>query len=138
MSQLAAAFCIQVPMLETTVAIHRTVKARKRNGLRLDPLPDRWTGSAFTGIAIISPVGVFPTILQPCCCQADNLSNVTCTDFTARICCTEFDVETGYGLVHCWKVLVVWTLGDGPKRFNELRKGLGSISQRMLTLSLRV
>ena len=30
-----------------------------------------------------------------------------------------------------------WTLGDGPKRFNELRKGLGSISQRMLTLTLR-
>jgi DNA-binding HxlR family transcriptional regulator len=36
-----------------------------------------------------------------------------------------------------WTVLVVWTLGDGPKRFNELRKGLGSISQRMLTLTLR-
>src|SRR4030095_16137728 len=36
-----------------------------------------------------------------------------------------------------WTVLVVWTLGNGPKRFNELRKGLGSISQRMLTLTLR-
>jgi DNA-binding HxlR family transcriptional regulator len=36
-----------------------------------------------------------------------------------------------------WTVLVVWTLGDGPKRFNELRKALGSISQRMLTLTLR-
>jgi len=36
-----------------------------------------------------------------------------------------------------WSVLVVWTLGDGPKRFNELRKALGSISQRMLTLTLR-
>ena len=36
-----------------------------------------------------------------------------------------------------WTVLVVSTLGDGPKRFNELRKGLGSISQRMLTLTLR-
>jgi DNA-binding HxlR family transcriptional regulator len=34
-------------------------------------------------------------------------------------------------------VLVVATLGDGPKRFNELRKALGSISQRMLTLTLR-
>jgi DNA-binding HxlR family transcriptional regulator len=34
-------------------------------------------------------------------------------------------------------VLVVWTLGDGPRRFNELRKALGSISQRMLTLTLR-
>ncbi len=36
-----------------------------------------------------------------------------------------------------WTVLVVGMLGDGPKRFNELRRGLGSISQRMLTLTLR-
>lgn len=36
-----------------------------------------------------------------------------------------------------WTVLVVWTLGDGPRRFNELRRALGSISQRMLTLTLR-
>ena len=36
-----------------------------------------------------------------------------------------------------WTVLVVTTLGDGAKRFNELRKALGSISQRMLTLTLR-
>ena len=36
-----------------------------------------------------------------------------------------------------WTVLVVWTLGDGSKRFNALRKALGSISQRMLTLTLR-
>jgi DNA-binding HxlR family transcriptional regulator len=36
-----------------------------------------------------------------------------------------------------WTVLVVETLGTGPKRFNELRRALGSISQRMLTLTLR-
>ena len=36
-----------------------------------------------------------------------------------------------------WTVLVVSTLGDGPVRFNELRRALGSISQRMLTLTLR-
>lgn len=36
-----------------------------------------------------------------------------------------------------WTVLMVATLGDGPKRFNELRRALGSISQRMLTLTLR-
>jgi DNA-binding HxlR family transcriptional regulator len=36
-----------------------------------------------------------------------------------------------------WTVLVVSVLGDGPKRFNELRRSLGSISQRMLTLTLR-
>jgi DNA-binding HxlR family transcriptional regulator len=36
-----------------------------------------------------------------------------------------------------WTVLVVNTLGHGPHRFNELRRALGSISQRMLTLTLR-
>ena len=36
-----------------------------------------------------------------------------------------------------WTILVVVVLGDGPKRFNEIRRGLGSISQRMLTLTLR-
>src|SRR5216110_2634867 len=36
-----------------------------------------------------------------------------------------------------WTVLVVSLLGEGPKRFNELRRALGSISQRMLTLTLR-
>ena len=36
-----------------------------------------------------------------------------------------------------WTVLVVDVLGDGPKRFNEIRRALGSISQRMLTLTLR-
>jgi DNA-binding HxlR family transcriptional regulator len=36
-----------------------------------------------------------------------------------------------------WSVLVVSVLGGGPQRFNELRRGLGSISQRMLTLTLR-
>ena len=36
-----------------------------------------------------------------------------------------------------WTVLVVGTLGDGQKRFSELRRALGSISQRMLTLTLR-
>jgi DNA-binding HxlR family transcriptional regulator len=36
-----------------------------------------------------------------------------------------------------WTILVVSELGDGPKRFNEIRRALGSISQRMLTLTLR-
>src|SRR5215468_4422648 len=36
-----------------------------------------------------------------------------------------------------WTVLVVGELGGSPKRFNELRRALGSISQRMLTLTLR-
>jgi DNA-binding HxlR family transcriptional regulator len=36
-----------------------------------------------------------------------------------------------------WTILVVSELGSGPKRFNEIRRALGSISQRMLTLTLR-
>jgi len=36
-----------------------------------------------------------------------------------------------------WSVLVVTMLGDGSKRFNELRRAIASISQRMLTLTLR-
>ena len=36
-----------------------------------------------------------------------------------------------------WTVLVVQTLGSGPRRFNELRREIPSVSQRMLTLTLR-
>lgn len=36
-----------------------------------------------------------------------------------------------------WSVLIVGTLGDGPQRFSELRRGIAGISQRMLTLTLK-
>ncbi|HYI02589.1 helix-turn-helix domain-containing protein [Hyalangium sp.] len=36
-----------------------------------------------------------------------------------------------------WSVLVVSFLGGGPLRFNELRRTIEGISQRMLTLTLR-
>lgn len=36
-----------------------------------------------------------------------------------------------------WTVLVVMMLADGPRRFNELKRMIGGISQRMLTLTLR-
>ena len=36
-----------------------------------------------------------------------------------------------------WSVLVVTRLGEKPLRFNELRRSIGGISQRMLTLTLR-
>ncbi|GBQ26990.1 helix-turn-helix transcriptional regulator [Gluconacetobacter azotocaptans] len=36
-----------------------------------------------------------------------------------------------------WSVLIVMLLGDGPRRFNEIRRMVGGISQRMLTLTLR-
>jgi len=36
-----------------------------------------------------------------------------------------------------WSVQVVVQMGEGPKRFNELRRAVTGISQRMLTLTLR-
>ncbi len=36
-----------------------------------------------------------------------------------------------------WTVLIVVLLGDGPKRFNEIRRMVDGISQRMLTFTLR-
>lgn len=36
-----------------------------------------------------------------------------------------------------WTILVIALLSDGPLRFNEIRKRVGGISQRMLTLTLR-
>lgn len=36
-----------------------------------------------------------------------------------------------------WTVLIVMMLTDGPRRFSELKRMVGGISQRMLTLTLR-
>jgi DNA-binding HxlR family transcriptional regulator len=36
-----------------------------------------------------------------------------------------------------WTVLVVELIASGPTRFNEIRRTIGNISQRMLTLTLR-
>jgi DNA-binding HxlR family transcriptional regulator len=36
-----------------------------------------------------------------------------------------------------WTVLVVQTLSGGSRRFNEIRREIPSVSQRMLTLTLR-
>lgn len=36
-----------------------------------------------------------------------------------------------------WSLLVVESLGEGSKRFNQLRREIPSVSQRMLTLTLR-
>jgi len=36
-----------------------------------------------------------------------------------------------------WSVLVIVLLGDGPKRFSELRRTIDGVSQRMLTLTLK-
>jgi DNA-binding HxlR family transcriptional regulator len=36
-----------------------------------------------------------------------------------------------------WSVLIVRLLGNGPVRFNEIKRQVDGISQRMLTLTLR-
>ena len=36
-----------------------------------------------------------------------------------------------------WSVLIVMGLSSGPRRFNEMKREVGGISQRMLTLTLR-
>lgn len=36
-----------------------------------------------------------------------------------------------------WSLLVISMLGSGPRRFSELKREIGTISQRMLTLTLR-
>ena len=36
-----------------------------------------------------------------------------------------------------WTVLIVMMLGGGPKRFNELRREIGGVSQKMLSSTLR-
>jgi len=47
-------------------------------------------------------------------------------------------VETAVNLVGAkWKILVIYHLMGGVKRFNELRRLLPGVTQRMLTLHLR-
>jgi len=36
-----------------------------------------------------------------------------------------------------WSVLIITALGRGPRRFNEIKRDIKGISQRMLTLTLR-
>ena len=36
-----------------------------------------------------------------------------------------------------WSVLIVMLLCEGPRRFNEIKRQVGGISQRMLTLTLK-
>ena len=36
-----------------------------------------------------------------------------------------------------WSVFVIMLLGGGPRRFNDIKRTIGGISQRMLTLTLR-
>jgi DNA-binding HxlR family transcriptional regulator len=56
-------------------------------------------------------------------------------DPNSPVCRTISDLLSRIG--DKWSVLVVTTLGSGGKRFNELRREIPSVSQRMLTLTLR-
>ena len=47
-------------------------------------------------------------------------------------------VETTLMLIsERWKVLIIRDLLDGTKRFGELKKSIGNISQKVLTANLR-
>ena len=56
-------------------------------------------------------------------------------DPNSPVCRTISDLLSRIG--DKWSVLVVTTLGGGSRRFNELRREIPSVSQRMLTLTLR-
>jgi DNA-binding HxlR family transcriptional regulator len=36
-----------------------------------------------------------------------------------------------------WKVLILWTLGSGPKRFGALRRSVPGVSEKVLAQHLR-
>ena len=47
-------------------------------------------------------------------------------------------IETTMTLIsNRWKVLILWDLSGGVKRFGELKKLLGGVSQKVLTANLR-
>ncbi len=51
------------------------------------------------------------------------------------VCASVVDVLARIG--EKWTVMVVGTLSEGPLRYTELQRQVGSISQRMLTLTLK-
>ncbi|NVM76355.1 DNA-binding HxlR family transcriptional regulator [Duganella sp. SG902] len=51
--------------------------------------------------------------------------------------CTEFTRELLSRVGDKWSILIVVHLEQGPLRFNELKRSIGGISQRMLTLTLK-
>lgn len=61
-----------------------------------------------------------------------DLKNEICPDTYACPVAVTVDVIGGK-----WKGLILYHLISGPKRFNELRRLMSDITQRMLTLQLR-
>lgn len=57
------------------------------------------------------------------------------TDVTSNDCRAVSGILSRIG--DKWSVLIISRLGEGPRRFNEIKRMIGGISQRMLTLTLR-
>ncbi|TRO37822.1 transcriptional regulator [Pseudomonas putida] len=51
--------------------------------------------------------------------------------------CTDFTRDLLSRVGDKWSILIVAHLADGPLRFNALKRTVGQISQRMLTLTLK-
>lgn len=66
----------------------------------------------------------------------EHTATTASTDLHLPDCCKEVS-EILARVGDKWSVLIVMLLGDGPRRFNELKRMIGGISQRMLTLTLR-
>jgi DNA-binding HxlR family transcriptional regulator len=62
-------------------------------------------------------------------------SHQTVTDVTSKDCRAVSAILQRIG--DKWSVLIISRLGEGPRRFNEIKRMIGGISQRMLTLTLR-
>ena len=66
---------------------------------------------------------------------SDSDTDVPTTEHSPCACRTVTDVLSRVG--DKWSVQVVMQLGEGPLRFNALRRAIVGISQRMLTRTLR-
>ncbi|MFA0998729.1 MULTISPECIES: winged helix-turn-helix transcriptional regulator [Pseudomonas syringae group] len=55
----------------------------------------------------------------------------------SAISCNLFAKELLNRVGDKWSILIVGYLAGGPMRFNELRRAIGLVSQRMLTLTLK-
>ena len=64
-----------------------------------------------------------------------SLGNNKLTKSFAEDCAAMRDVLNRVG--DKWSVLLIVNLGDGARRFSELKRSTDGISQRMLTLTLR-
>lgn len=55
-----------------------------------------------------------------------------------RLCTDHCPIETTVSIIGGrWKSLIMYHLHDGPKRFNEMRRLIPGVTQRMLTAHLR-